>query len=210
MRRITNFSATLGLFGSIVAGALMERGAPGNAARADEFQPIKEAEMPAGFPEPTPVGEVEVKQYPAYRRATASGFADFWTLFRHIQQNNVAMTAPVEMDFGKADSARSSKQAMSFLYERPDQGTVGKQGRVEVVDAEAATVVSIGCRGPRNTTTVSAARDRLLEWLDENREYAPTGSLRVMGYNSPFVPREKNFFEVQIPVEKAASHASER
>jgi hypothetical protein len=26
------------------------------------------------------------------------------------------------------------------------------------------------------------------------------GSLRVMGYNSPFVPKEKNFFEVQIPV----------
>jgi len=26
-----------------------------------------------------------------------------------------------------------------------------------------------------------------------------------MGYNSPFVPREKNFFEVQIPVKPATA-----
>jgi hypothetical protein len=29
------------------------------------------------------------------------------------------------------------------------------------------------------------------------------GPMRVMGYNSPFVPRDLNFFEVQIPVKAA-------
>ena len=34
-------------------------------ARADdgEFRPIVEAEMPAGFPQYTPVGEVQIKEY---------------------------------------------------------------------------------------------------------------------------------------------------
>lgn len=210
MRRVTNLMATIGLFGSIGAGVLTERGPGGNAGGADDFQPIKEADMPEGFPAATAVGQVEVKRYPAYRRATASGLADFWTLFRHIQQNDVAMTAPVEMDFGEVDAARAGKRAMSFLYERPDQGTAGKQGRVEVVDVEPATVVSIGCRGPQNSTTVAEARGRLLQWLDENEQYVPVGSLRVMGYNSPFVPREKNFFEVQIPIEQGETPATDR
>jgi hypothetical protein len=40
-----------------------------------------------------------------------------------------------------------------------------------------------------------------LRFLDENKaKYEIAGPLRVMGYNSPFVPQEKNFFEVQIPL----------
>ena len=157
--------------------------------------------MPRAFPTPTPVGRIEVKQYPAYRRATATGMGQFWTLFRHIKQNDVAMTAPVEMDYGPPESAGNESASMSFLYERPDQGKAGKQGGVEVQDVEAATVVSIGCRGRQTAAAVSEAQDRLMLWLDENEGYAPAGPMRVMGYNSPFVPREKNFFEVQIPVE---------
>lgn len=197
MRRFTTTFASIG-FAALLFGST-ER------ALSEEFQPIKEAEMPRGFPAPTPVGEIEVKEYPAYRRATASGLGDFWTLFRHIQQNDIAMTAPVEMDFGDSNAERSGKRSMSFLYERPDQGSTGKQGRVEVVDVEAATVVSVGCRGQQTNAAVAEARARLLKWLDENDAYVPVGPLRVMGYNSPFVPRDKNFFEVQIPVDRVAT-----
>ena len=67
------------------------------------------------------------------------------------------------------------------------------------------TVVSIGCRGLRTTGAIAEARDKLLGWLEEKRsEYNSAGAMRIMGYNSPFVPRDQNFFEVQIPV-KAAS-----
>ena len=45
----------------------------GQCGLAEEFQPIKEAEMPKDFPGYTPVGQIEVKQYPAYRKASASG-----------------------------------------------------------------------------------------------------------------------------------------
>ncbi len=33
-----------------------------------------------------------------------------------------------------------------------------------------------------------------------SNQYTAAGPLRVTGYNSPFVPRDKNFFEVQIPL----------
>jgi hypothetical protein len=184
--------------------ALAATGVFCGAAMADEkatgqFRPVKEAELPKGFPGYTPVGTVEVKQYPAYRKASVEGAGGFWTLFGHIKQNEVAMTAPVEMTYGDAEKPRV--QNMAFLYERPDQGATGKQGSVEVVDVPAMTVVSIGCRGWRTEQAVNEARDRLLEWLDENRDtYTAAGSLRVMGYNSPFVPRDKQFFEVQVPV----------
>ncbi len=93
---------------------------------------------------------------------------------------------------------------MSFLYERPDQGSTGKQGSVEVVDVPAMTVVSIGCRGEATAAAIAEAREKLVKWLDEKKEdYVSAGPMRVMGYNSPFVPRDRNFFEVQIPVKPA-------
>ncbi|MDY0169051.1 MAG: heme-binding protein [Thermoguttaceae bacterium] len=207
MRRFIKSLATMGLFGSIGWAGLMYQGFASDTANGEEFNLIKEAEMPEGFPSPTAVGRIEVKQYPAYRRATAAGMGEFWRLFRHIKQNSVSMTAPVEMEYGNARDA-AGKRSMSFLYERPDQGSTGRQGSVDVVDVPPATVVSIGCRGPQSASSVEAARQRLLQWLSENDQYVPAGPMRVMGYNSPFVPRDRNFFEVQIPVERASEEAS--
>ncbi len=180
-----------------------------SAARGDEnFQPIKEAELPKDFPGYTPVGQIEIKHYPAYRKATASGDAQFWTLFRHIKQNNVAMTAPVEMDYGDPRDEKSRQRAMAFLYEHPDQGSPGKQGSVEVTDAQPMTVASLGCRGARTRAALDEARQRLLNWLEENKDsYELAGPMRVMGYNSPFVPTSKQFFEVQLPVKAKTGEA---
>ena len=161
--------------------------------------------MPAGFPDYTPVGEIEFKDYPAYRKARASGTTRFWTLFRHISQNNVKMTAPVEMDFGDPVAETFREGTMSFLYERPDQGSAGEHGSVEVVDVPAMRVVSIGCRGGRTSAAVMEARRKLLRHLAGNKDYVVAGPMRVMGYNSPFVPRDRSFFEVQIPVRRATA-----
>jgi hypothetical protein len=182
-------------------GVLTLVGITTSRASAQTFQPIKEADMPQGFPGYTQVGQIEVKQYPAYRKASASGAAEFWTLFRHIKLNDVQMTAPVEMDYGDPTAEKTTRRSMSFLYPSPDQGTIGKQGSVEVVDVPASTVVSIGCRGRQTPEAISAARQKLLAYLAEKKDqYAIAGPMRVMGYNSPFVPRDRNFFEVQIPV----------
>jgi hypothetical protein len=196
--------ATLSLSTLVGLGMLAVRAATENRASADEFQPIKEAELPKGFPAYTPVGQIEIKHYPAYRKASASGPAEFWTLFQHIKQNNVTMTAPVEMDYGDPRAAQNKERSMSFLYERPDQGSRGKQGGVEVSDIPAMTVVSIGCRGSRTPPAIAKARDKLVTWLDQKKtDYVSAGPMRIMAYNSPFVPRDRNFFEVQIPVKKA-------
>lgn len=206
MRRLLKALGTAGLLAGVGLVTLKYRVVGGGTANGEEFKPIKEAEMPKGFPGYTPVSQIEVKQYPAYRKASASGMGEFWKLFRHIKQNDVQMTAPVEMDYGDPHAAKSRERSMSFLYERPDQGSTGKQGSVEVVDVPAMTVVSIGCRGERTTAAIAEARAKLVKWLGEKKgDYVPAGPMRVMGYNSPFVPRDKNFFEVQIPVKPATS-----
>jgi len=166
-----------------------------------EFKPIVEAKIPEGFPQYTPVRDVQIKRYPAYRKAEAAPNAGraFWTLFSHIKKNNIAMTAPVEMSY--TDGQRPSEGSMAFLYGRPDQGQAGPQGGVEVIDVPPMVVVSTGVRGPRTTESVADARDRLKTWLETNKErYAADGELRVMAYNSPFVPRNRNYFEVEIPI----------
>jgi len=190
-------------------GVLAVRAATTNQASAEQFRPIKEAEMPKGFPTYTPVGQIEIKKYPVYRKASASGPTEFWTLFRHIKQNNVTMTAPVEMDYGDPRAPNNKERSMSFLYERPDQGSAGRQGSVEVTDVPAMTVVSIGCRGARTTAAIAEAREKLVAWIDQKKgEYVSAGPMRIMGYNSPFVPRDRNFFEVQIPVKVAKADRS--
>ena len=200
LRSLTNLSlSTL-----IGMGVLVFRTTSGGRVSAEQFEPIKEAEMPRGFPDYTAVGRIELKRYPAYRKASASGAAKFWTLFRHIKQNHFSMTAPVEMDYGDPHSEKLTERSMSFLYESPEQGIPGNHGSVYVNDLPAMAVVSIGCRGNQSPSAIAKARQQLMTYLAAKKdEYAIAGSMRVMGYNSPFVPRNKNFFEVQIPVKAA-------
>lgn len=169
------------------------------------FEPIREADLPKGFPTYTPVGAIEVKSYPEARRAVSSNFG---TLFLHITANNIAMTAPVEMDY-ETENNRLRQKNMTFFYGSVDEGRVGRRGRVEVVDEPAETVVAMGLRGGRSNARIADAKARLEKWIATHPEYRASGPLRVMGYNSPFIPRSKQFLEVQIPIEKVATDANE-
>ena len=109
------------------------------------------------------------------------------------------MTAPVEMSYSNRE--KPSQVTMAFLYGRADMGSPGKQKSVQVIDVPPMLVVSTGVRGPRTAESIAAARDRLEAWLETNKDrYSAAGELRVMAYNSPFVPRNKNYFEVEIPI----------
>lgn len=65
--------------------------------------------LPVGYPAPTAPGAIELKWYPVVRRAEVTGKATqtpeqgrnstFWPLFKHIESRQIAMTAPVEMDY---------------------------------------------------------------------------------------------------------------
>ncbi|MGD9633060.1 MAG: heme-binding protein [Pirellulales bacterium] len=175
------------------------------AAEILSFEPVEEAPLPKGFPSLTPVGEIRVSRYPAYRvaRTTVSSDEDgaaFWRLFRHIQSRKIAMTSPVEMSYDEG-GAKPQRAEMAFLYRSVEQGELGRDGAVEVVDFPPQLVLSIGWRGDTNDDNVSAARQLLDAWLRANAaEYCASGKMRVMGHNSPFVAKQKRYFEVQIPV----------
>lgn len=177
--------------------------APDEIAEDRDFKPLIEAPMPEGFPEPTPVGVVEFKRYPSYRKAEAAGRIAFWMLFQHIRSQGISMTAPVEMAYRTDDPTAGREMSMAFLYQDPGIGNTGRKGAVEVVDVPAMPVVSIGLRGTRSDAILARAETRLRDWLEANKDsYEASGPVRVMGYNSPFVPRDRQFYEVQIPIRK--------
>lgn len=165
------------------------------------FTPTAEATLPKDFPTFTPVGMIEVKTYPVRRQAVAK---QFMTLFGHISKEKIAMTTPVEMEFAEQPSGKLSQQSMAFYYSDPEIGQAGEKGSVEVVDDAPQAVVAIGGRGYRRTATMDDYKQRLETWLEQNPEYEADGPLRAMGYNSPMMPRDRQFFEIQIPVKKVS------
>lgn len=224
-------AAALGLFGpdSETGRALLatrgrlaaDPGDPGAAAelrrglalaRANlEFEPLLEAPLPEGWPEATPVDRIELRSYPAYRAAWVDSEGGrpipenrmFMTLFRHIQKQKIAMTAPVEMGYGPRPGNKA--RSMAFLYRHVGQGRPGADGAVEVVDAPEAVVASLGLRGVLDEARLADARARLERWLQaQEGRYEKAGEIRVLGYNSPFVPWSRRYHEIQLPVRPAA------
>jgi hypothetical protein len=178
-----------------------------------------EAPLPDGYPQPTPPGAIELKRYPAARRAdvTMTGNADrgrngaFWPLFQHIKERDIAMTSPVEMYFHSDDEAARTSPGvlsdadawtMSFLYRTPDMGKIETDGVVEVVDAAPITVVSMGMRGPYMMQYQTKAMKQVLAWLDAQDEWEQAGEPRLLYYNGPYVPDADKWCEVQIPVRR--------
>ncbi len=172
------------------------------------FEPVMEADLPHGFPGPTPLREIELKQYPSYRSAITNigamgSGAAFWKLFLHISMNDIAMTAPVEMSYDVDDKgARQTK--MAFLYGDPETGAPRTSGLVKVSDKDSDWFVSLGCRGWESDLRVAQSREELLAWIKRRPELSASGEVRVLGYNSPSVRGNKRYFEVQLPVKVAA------
>jgi len=199
--------------GSPEAGATILRRVLTEIEKDLSFRLLVEAKQPTGFPAPTPVGEVEVKTYPAYRKARAETSPNlaFWTLFSHIKKDDIAMTAPVEMVYTFGPISQPKEQNMSFLYAEPGLGKPGKAGSVEVIDVPPMTLVSTGVRGAKTEPSVLGARRRLETWLKANRAtWMTEGPMRTMSYNSPFVPRDQNYFEVQIPIRQVGQKVADR
>jgi hypothetical protein len=176
------------------------------AIRSLEFTPKAEADLPEGFPEPSVEGLVRVKRYPSVRRARVAGASGerstFMTLFRHIERNDIAMTAPVEMGIATGSGAPGS--TMAFLYGSKEIGKPGRVGAVEVIDTEPLTVVSVGRRGSYDEEEWKAEVAKLEAWIAASSgRYEKAGEPRVLAYNSPFMPWFLKYSEVQIPIRPA-------
>lgn len=161
------------------------------------FRPYAEAPLPEGFPAFTPVGVIVVKSYPAYRKAVGPAF---WPLFKHIKNQGIPMTAPVEMT---AAPSRGNDGAMAFLYQSTEVGELGPIDGVAVEETPATLVASLGMRGRMNEATADKARATLEAWLADQTLYGQAGEepFRLFGYSSPMVPNAKKYWEAQVLLE---------
>jgi hypothetical protein len=163
----------------------------------------EESPLPKGWPEPGPFNQVVRKTYPASRAAfTKKGSPNgaFMKLFRHIQRNDIPMTAPVEMEMD-ADGEKTMKmESMAFLYQSPEVGRTGEDGaEVEVRDVPAKEALSYAWQGARDDNSTARAREALdAELKAKNLKAA---GYRLLGYNSPFVPRSRQTHELQAILE---------
>jgi len=169
---------------------------------------FRDAPLPSDYPPPGPVGEVIVKTYPASRfalvRSADLGGADsngmFRPLLKHIQKNEISMTAPVVMGYQK-QADRAQPDTMAFVYGNTKLGRPGADGKVNVQDVPAVTVISVGVRGSYDESHFGKGIALRHDWLAKNNSrYEVSGPPRYLAYNSPFVPWFMRYGEVQIPV----------
>jgi hypothetical protein len=174
---------------------------PVGEGRAPEYR--AESPLPKGWPEPGPFDQVVRKKYPAYRAAfTTEGSPNggFWKLFKHIERKGIPMTAPVEMKLDAGEQKKAKMEQMAFLYQSPEVGATGPDGaQVEVRDVPAREALSYTWQGGRDNAATSRARKALDEELAKLGLKA--SGYRLLGYNSPFVPRSRQTFELQALLE---------
>ena len=210
LREAFSMVAILVVVGSGVTRTIAEEKPVAEASGKKPWM-FSEANLPVGFPQPGPINEVVVKDYPAYRLAkvTSSGKENgmFMQLFRHIERNEIAMTAPVEMSWHAEDGTLAkTPETMAFLYAAPTIGQAGgdpKDPRVVVDDIQPIKVVSIALRGSYDTTTFERGYKQLQAWLADHPEWVAEGEPRTMAYNSPFVPGFAKVSEVQLAIRRA-------
>jgi hypothetical protein len=180
-----------------------------------------ESPLPAGYPEPTPPGSIDIKRYPSVRRAEyvsdgSPGIGmnmGFFPLFNHIKRNDIAMTSPVEMDYrdmfdpstGKQAAKDSMSWTMSFLYRTAELAPAGadkKDRKVLVTDRPEMEVLAIGMNGPYGTGIVEKGLTMLHDWLRAHPEYEIAGEPRAFHYNGPYIANRIKWSEVQLPIRK--------
>jgi hypothetical protein len=175
-----------------------------------------DTKLPVGYPSPTPPGAIELKHYPSIRRAEYTsdsslggmGQGGFWPLFQHITRNDIAMTAPVEMEYSdNDDDAKAEQWTMAFLYHTTKDGPTGDDGSVTVVDTDPKTFLAIGVQGRQGWNDIESIEEDLDAWLAENPEWKRTGLARTLGYNGPNIPSRYQWWEVQIPVVPVTNQA---
>ena len=172
------------------------------------------APLPEGFPETTGDGKIEVKQYPAYRSATVQVKGDlrsassrgFSPLFRHISDNDISMTAPVEAQYPaatlQAGVLPQGDTAVSFLYRSLDIVPKEVEQDVAVEDTPPMTVVSFGTRGGYDYDIYTKGVEQLQDWLAVHPEYSVVGPPRRFFYDGPFIPDALKRSDIQIPVQR--------
>ena len=155
--------------------------------------------------EPTPVGQVELKDLPARRalssRAEGTYFQRddrlFMNLFDYIKENDIAMTVPVEAEIDDAEMR-------FFVGDSHRETPLLSQGAVTVGELPARRVVSLGVRGAYTEAAFTRARQQLQGWLAEHPQWRAIAPPYAVYWNGPYVPSPLRRSEVHIPIVAAA------
>lgn len=158
----------------------------------------------SAFPK-TEVGVIEIKELPPGRVIVARSDKPYFEganklfrpLFNFIQQNDIAMTVPVEAEI---------EPGAMYFYLGSD-ATTDRLQQAEGVQIEALparTVASIGTRGGYKEANFLKARAKLQAWLAEQTEYQATGPARAVYWNGPFTLPALKRGEIHIPVGPAS------
>ncbi|MEI6340275.1 MAG: heme-binding protein, partial [Verrucomicrobiota bacterium] len=169
---------------------------------------IDEAPLPEGYPPPGEVGQVIEKEYPVTRSYSATGQGAFMKCFAYLVKQKHEMTAPVVMEYtgdksgAEADpnEAPVTIKRMHFLLEKISQDEPKEQGPVTVADIPKLRVLSVAYQGRMNPAAIAEATAKLQAAMAVKPELKAAGEIRILGYNGPMVPRDKVYWEVQIPL----------
>ncbi len=153
---------------------------------------IAEAPLADGWPMPGEPDAISLVDLPAHRAAEGPGF---WSLFLHISVGKLPMTAPVVMP---TDGARA--RSMRFVYPRADTGPAPTAQGIRIVDVAPQRVLRITRRGSAAKDDLGPLAERLRTAATE-RGLRATGEPWLCGYNSPGVPRDRQTWELMLPVE---------
>ena len=149
----------------------------------------------------TEPGLTELKELPPGKLLEATGKGTYFEnsnqlfspLFRYIQQNNIAMTTPVEahMEPGPMYFWVSSKEA---------EKAVTDSDNVRVLNIPKRTVAARGGRGSYSKENFEKSKDILLDWIDQQPGIEATSEPFAVYWNGPFTPWFMKNYEVMVEI----------
>lgn len=171
---------------------------------------ITEGPLPEGFPPPSEPGAVVEKNYPLCRTYSAAGNNAFGQCFVYLATRKHEMTAPVIIDYKPRGDGERAKPGddldamnvarMHFILEKPTLDEPKKVGPIVVADMQTLRVLSLAIQGEMTEKVLEEAEQKLNAEIARRGDVVAAGPKRVLGYNSPMVPRGKAFWEVQLPI----------
>lgn len=153
------------------------------------------------FPKTKP-GEIEIKTLPKLRalkhsKGTGDYFNEsndlFMPLFRYIQQNDLAMTIPVESEINPATM-------IFFVGPDVDLSRTDSSEHVEVLTIPERTVLAVGIRGSYNDKNYQQALSKAPNWLKQDQQYTANGPARMIYWDGPYIPWFLKRSELHLPI----------
>jgi hypothetical protein len=171
---------------------------------------IVEGPLPEGFPPPSEPGAIVEKNYPLCRTYSATGNNAFGQCFVYLATRKHEMTAPVIIDYRRRDEGAPARPSddiramnvdrMHFILEKPTLDKPQKVGPIVVADMPTLRVLSLAIQGEMTEQVLDEVEQKLTAEIARRGDIVAAGPKRVLGYNSPMVPRGKAFWEVQLPI----------